>query len=76
MRRLLEQVKNTAARNQRREGESGALTGKLIAAPYDAWTSWDADRIAKLMTSPWLTLRRLDHATLRPLLDTIADDAC
>ena len=54
---------------------SGALTGKLIAAPYDAWTSWDADRIATLMTSPWLTLRRLDHATLRPLLDTIADDA-
>ncbi len=55
--------------------KSGALTGKLIAAPYDAWTSCDAERIAKLMTSPWLTLRRLDHATLRPLLDTIADDA-
>jgi len=55
--------------------KSGVLTGKLIAAPYDAWTSWDADRIAKLMASPWLTLRRLDHTTLRPLLDTIADDA-
>jgi len=53
---------------------SDGLTGKLIAAPYDAWRSWDADRIAKLMTSPWLTLRRLDHATLRPLLPTIVDD--
>ncbi len=54
--------------------KSDGLTGKLIAAPYDAWRSWDADRIAKLMTSPWLTLRRLDHATLRPLLPTIVDD--
>lgn len=55
--------------------KSDGLTGKLIAAPYDAWKTWDADRIAKLMASPWFTLRRLDHATLRPLLNTIADDA-
>jgi len=54
---------------------SDGLTGKLIAAPYDAWQSWDAARIAKLMASPWLTLRRLDHATLRPLLPTIVDDS-
>jgi len=53
---------------------SDGLTGKLIAAPHDAWRSWDADRIAKLMASPWLTLRRLDHDTLRPLLPTIVDD--
>lgn len=49
---------------------SGGLTGKLIAAPHDGWQSWDARRIAELMEQPWLTLRRLDAHTLRPLLST------
>ncbi len=48
--------------------ESDGLTGKLIAAPYDDWRSWDAARIAALQASPWLTLRRLDRHTLAPLV--------
>ena len=45
---------------------SGSLTGKLIAAPYDGWESWDDERIGELMAVPWFTLRRMDHFTLRP----------
>lgn len=48
---------------------AGTLTGKLISAPHDGWASWDAERIAELMERPWLTLRRLDDYTLRPLLE-------
>ena len=44
------------------------LTGKLIAAPYDGWQSWDADRVSKLMMDPWFTLRRMDPFTLEPFL--------
>ena len=55
--------------------KSRGLTGKLIAAPHDGWQRWDQRQIAALMASPWFTLRRLDHATLRPLVDQIADDA-
>lgn len=55
--------------------KSRGLTGKLIAAPHDGWRGWDEHRIAALMASPWFTLRRLDHTTLRPLIDKIADDA-
>lgn len=51
--------------------ESDGLTGKLIAAPYDGWESWDADRIAEVMSAPWFTLRRMDPHTLRPLMDKI-----
>ena len=53
--------------------DSDGLTGKLIAAPYDGWQSWDADRIAELMSAPWFTLRRMDPYTLRPLVDKLAD---
>lgn len=49
--------------------ESDGLTGKLIAAPHDGWESWDADRIAEVMSAPWFTLRRMDPYTLRPLMD-------
>jgi NAD(P)-dependent dehydrogenase (short-subunit alcohol dehydrogenase family) len=56
-------------------GKSGGLTGKLIAAPHDGWRGWNDRQIARLMASPWLTLRRLDRATLRPLIDKIDDDA-
>jgi NAD(P)-dependent dehydrogenase (short-subunit alcohol dehydrogenase family) len=53
---------------------SHGLTGKLISAPSDGWRDWDQPHISALKASPWFTLRRLDHATLRPLIDTIADD--
>ncbi len=49
--------------------ESDGLTGKLIAAPYDGWESWDTNRIAEVMSAPWFTLRRMDPHTLRPLMD-------
>ena len=51
--------------------ESGGLTGRLIAAPYDDWESWDADRIAQVMSASWFTLRRMDLHTLGPLMDEI-----
>ncbi len=51
--------------------DSDGLTGKLIAAPYDDWQSWDADRIAEVMSAPWFTLRRMDPYTLRPLMDKL-----
>ena len=51
--------------------ESDGLTGKLIAAAYDGWESWDADRIVEVMSAPWFTLRRMDPYTLRPLMDKI-----
>jgi 3-oxoacyl-[acyl-carrier protein] reductase len=51
--------------------QSDGLTGKLIAAPYDDWQSWDADHIAELMSAPWFTLRRLDPFTIKPLLDKL-----
>jgi len=51
--------------------DSDGLTGKLIAAPYDGWQSWHADRIAELMSAPWFTLRRMDPYTLRPLMDKL-----
>ena len=53
--------------------DSDGLTGRLIAAPYDGWQSWDADRIAEVMSAPWFTLRRMDPYTLRPLVDKLAD---
>ena len=51
--------------------DSDGLTGKLIAAPYDGWQSWDADRISEVMSAPWFTLRRMDPYTLRPLVDKL-----
>lgn len=48
--------------------DSDGLSGKLIAAPYDGWQSWDAERIAELMSAPWFTLRRLDPFTIKPLI--------
>jgi NAD(P)-dependent dehydrogenase (short-subunit alcohol dehydrogenase family) len=44
------------------------LTGKLISAPHDPWQDWDEERIAALSASNWLTLRRIDPFTIRPLL--------
>jgi NAD(P)-dependent dehydrogenase (short-subunit alcohol dehydrogenase family) len=48
---------------------SGSLTGKLISAQYDGWETWDRGQIDRLMSSPWLTLRRLDEFTLSRLTD-------
>jgi len=44
--------------------DSDGLTGKLVAAPYDDWQSWDAARIAAINESPWYTLRRIDPFTV------------
>jgi NAD(P)-dependent dehydrogenase (short-subunit alcohol dehydrogenase family) len=51
--------------------DSCGLTGKLIAAPFDGWQSWNAQRIGEVMSQPWFTLRRLDAFTLKPLLEEI-----
>lgn len=51
--------------------DSDGLTGKLIAAPHDDWQSWDADRIAELMSAPWFTLRRMDPFTIKPFVDKL-----
>lgn len=47
------------------------LTGKLIAAPYDGWESWDDARIDELMKMPWFTLRRMDPFTLKPFVSEL-----
>jgi 3-oxoacyl-[acyl-carrier protein] reductase len=49
--------------------DSDNLTGRLIAAPFDGWESWTAERIAQIMSQPWFTLRRMDPYTLLPLLE-------
>lgn len=46
---------------------SGALTGKLIAAPYDPWQEW-AGRIDEINNTPLYTIRRLDPFTIAPLM--------
>lgn len=51
--------------------ESDGLTGKLIAAPYDDWESWNANRITEVMSAAWFTLRRMDPHTLRPFIDKL-----
>jgi hypothetical protein len=50
---------------------SGALSGRLISAPYDGWQTWDEARIAEIMAGPWLTLRRIDEFTLKPLVEKL-----
>ncbi len=51
--------------------QSDGLTGKLISAPHDDWQHWDAARIAELASASWLTLRRMDAHTLRPLMEQL-----
>jgi len=46
---------------------SGALTGKLIAAPHDPWREWEG-QAEKLNNSALYTIRRLDPFTIKPLL--------
>jgi len=48
---------------------SDGLTGRLISAQHDEWQRWDRIRIKQLPELPWLTLRRIDEHTLRPLID-------
>lgn len=43
--------------------DSGAISGKLISAPYDPWKEWEG-RAAELNASPLYTLRRLDAFTI------------
>lgn len=51
---------------------SGALTGKLIAAPYDPWREWEG-RADQLNAVPLYTLRRLDPFTIRPVIAMIQE---
>jgi NAD(P)-dependent dehydrogenase (short-subunit alcohol dehydrogenase family) len=53
---------------------AAGLSGKLVSAPHDDWKTWDADRIARLMETPWLTLRRLDPFTVRPLIEELSGE--
>ena len=48
---------------------SGAVTGKLISALHDGWQDWDEKKLSELAAHPWLTLRRMDEHTLKPLLE-------
>jgi NAD(P)-dependent dehydrogenase (short-subunit alcohol dehydrogenase family) len=50
---------------------AAGLSGKLVSAPHDDWAHWDTARIADLMASPWLTLRRMDAHTLRPIIQDL-----
>ena len=52
---------------------SKGLTGKLVSAPHDDWQNWDSERITSLMSAPWLTLRRMDPYTLKPLMGSLPD---
>lgn len=49
---------------------SGALTGKLVSAPYDPWREWEGED-ERLNATPLYTIRRLDEFTLRPLIDEL-----
>lgn len=51
---------------------AAGLSGKLVSAPHDGWVEWDAARIAELMAGPWLTLRRIDPYTIRPLIEDLS----
>jgi NAD(P)-dependent dehydrogenase (short-subunit alcohol dehydrogenase family) len=51
---------------------AAGLSGKLVSAPHDGWRDWDADRVAELMAGPWLTLRRIDPYTIRPLIEGLS----
>jgi NAD(P)-dependent dehydrogenase (short-subunit alcohol dehydrogenase family) len=50
---------------------AGGLSGKLVSAPHDDWRAWDSERISSLMAKPWLTLRRMDSYTIRPLIEDL-----
>jgi 3-oxoacyl-[acyl-carrier protein] reductase len=52
--------------------DSSPLTGRLVSAPHDGWQDWDRDRIDQIMNKAWLTLRRLDSFTLKPLAEELA----
>jgi 3-oxoacyl-[acyl-carrier protein] reductase len=47
--------------------QSGALTGKLLAAPYDPWRNWTPDSATKLNATPIYALRRVDPFTVAQL---------
>ena len=49
-------------------GNGSVLTGKLISARYDHFRDWSDDHILAMAKSDLYSLRRLDPATLRPLL--------
>jgi NAD(P)-dependent dehydrogenase (short-subunit alcohol dehydrogenase family) len=50
---------------------AAGLSGKLVSAPHDDWRAWDPGRVSSLMAKPWLTLRRMDPYTIRPLIEDL-----
>ena len=50
--------------------DSGSLTGKLIAAPYDPWREWTG-KGDELNATPMYAIRRLDPFTIKPLIKDI-----
>lgn len=50
--------------------DSGTLTGKLIAAPYDPWREWSG-KADELNATPMYAIRRLDPFTIKPLIKDI-----
>jgi len=50
---------------------SGTLSGKLISALHDDWRGWTARDLVHLSATSWLTLRRMDAHTIRPLADEL-----
>lgn len=53
---------------------SAGLTGRLIAAPHDGWEKWDANKIERVMETPWFTVRRIDPFTLKSFAGKSLDD--
>ena len=52
--------------------QSGALTGKLIAAPYDPWQTWIGDQAIELNASPLYAIRRIDPFTIKPWIGQLS----
>lgn len=46
------------------------LTGKLISAPHDPWRDWGG-KADWLNSKPFYTIRRLDHFTIKPLIEDL-----
>ncbi len=49
-------------------GAGMSLTGKLISARYDQFKNWTKENISEIAASDMYSVRRLDPATLKPIL--------
>jgi 3-oxoacyl-[acyl-carrier protein] reductase len=48
-------------------GRGAKLTGKLLSARYDGYSSWSAGELAAIAGTELFSLRRMDLPTLRPI---------